>query len=196
MSKKKAVDFKEDHFVSTHINELDLDSLFDEINVVQHSHSTPCFESSKTYKCFWCDLEIINKPLGCPIKQVANFTRITTSNKHNLVIPKENTKEFLTEKVFCSFNCVKAFINSKKHDDYYSDSARLLALMYSLVKEVSKPIVINPSPCKSVMTTYGGNITPQQYRQSFGTKIFKEAGKIIMNPISNLFEEINDANRY
>ena len=40
MSKKKAVDFKEDSFVSTHtfiaytnINELDLDSLFDEINV-------------------------------------------------------------------------------------------------------------------------------------------------------------------
>ena len=40
MSKKKAVDFKEDCFVSTHtfiaytnINELDLDSLFDEINV-------------------------------------------------------------------------------------------------------------------------------------------------------------------
>ena len=39
-AKKKAVDFKEDHFVSTHtfiaytnINELDLDSLFDEINV-------------------------------------------------------------------------------------------------------------------------------------------------------------------
>ena len=40
MSKKKAVDFKEDHFVSTHtfiayinINELDLDSLFGEIDV-------------------------------------------------------------------------------------------------------------------------------------------------------------------
>ena len=40
MTKKKAVDFKEDQFVSTHtfvaytnINELDLDSLFDEINV-------------------------------------------------------------------------------------------------------------------------------------------------------------------
>ena len=40
LARRKAVDFKEDHFVSTHtfvaytnINELDLDSLFDEINV-------------------------------------------------------------------------------------------------------------------------------------------------------------------
>ena len=40
LARRKVVDFKKDHFVSTHtliaytnINELDLDSLFDEINV-------------------------------------------------------------------------------------------------------------------------------------------------------------------
>lgn len=161
---------------------------------VQHAESTPVFERAREYKCFWCDLPVEHTPLGCPIKQIPTFSsrKVKLRNNEERVIQiaqLENLNKFITEKVFCSFNCVKGFIVSNERNDYYCNSSRLLALMYSVIMGVDGPISITPAPCKSTMIAYGGFLTPEQYRKDFERVSYENAGVISMFPVSQLFEE-------
>ena len=176
--------------VSTHIT-----SFVDHTKkFVQHAQSTPIFDQDKVYKCFWCDLSVDHTPLGCPIKQIPIFTSKKVKLRNNeeytvQIAQQENQNKFITEKVFCSFNCVKGFINANAWNDYYFNSSRLLALMYSIIMDVNEPVTITPAPCKSTMIAYGGWLTPEQYRKNFERVHYKDAGVISMFSISQLFEE-------
>lgn len=161
---------------------------------IQHAQSTPVFDQERKYKCFWCDLPVENTPLGCPIKQIPVFSGKKVKLRNNeefttSVSQQENQNKFVTEKVFCSFNCVKGFINANSWNDYYFNSSRLLALMYSTIMEVDGPVIITPAPCKSIMAAYGGILSPEQYRKNFERVNYRDSGSISMFPISHLFEE-------
>lgn len=163
--------------------------------IVQHHHSTPIFEDGRKYSCFWCSLPVDSAPIGCPIRQVPVFSskKIRLRNNEEYVVQiaqQENRQQFMTEKVFCSFNCVRAFIDANSWDDYYINSARLLALMYSLITDTSGPVKISPAPCKSVMIQYGGNLTPEQYRTNFERVLCVDRGRLAMFPISQMYEEV------
>lgn len=163
--------------------------------IVQHHHSTPVFEEGRKYSCYWCSLPVDKAPLGCPIKQVPVFERKKVRLRNNeeyvmQTVQQENNNKFLTEKVFCSFNCVRAFIEDNGRNDYYLHSSRLLALMYSLITDTSGPVIISPAPSKSIMIQYGGYLTPEQYRANFERVLHVDRGKLTMYPISQLFEEV------
>lgn len=161
---------------------------------VQHVQSTPVFDQDREYKCFWCDLPVDHTPLGCPIKQIPIYSSKKVKLRNNeeytvQIAQQDNRNKFLTEKVFCSFNCVKGFIDANTHDDYYCNSSRLLALMYSVIMGVDGPVTITPAPCKSTMIAYGGWLTPEQYRRNFERVRYEDTGVISMFPVSRLFEE-------
>lgn len=161
---------------------------------VQHVQSTPVFDQDREYKCFWCDLSVDHTPLGCPIKQIPIFSTKKVKLRNNeeytvQIAQQENQHKFVTEKVFCSFNCVKGFIDANTWNDYYCNSSRLLALMYSIIMGVDGPVSITPAPCKSIMTAYGGCLTSEQYRKNFERVHYKDSGVISMFPVSQLFEE-------
>ena len=163
--------------------------------IVQLHHSTPVFDENRHYDCFWCSLPVDHAPLGCPIKQIPVFAqkkiRLRNNEESTIYMAQvENTDKFITDKVFCSFNCVKAFIDANSWNDYYGNSTRLLALMYLLITNTKGPVSITPAPCKSMMVQYGGSMTPEQYRASFERVLYVDRGRLTMHPISHVYEEV------
>lgn len=163
--------------------------------IVQLQHSTPVFDGTRQYDCFWCSLPVDHAPLGCPIRQIPIFTckklRLRNNDDNTTYMAQVgNADKFKTEKVFCSFNCVKAFIDANSWNDYYTNSTSLLSLMYSLITDTKGPVTITPAPCKSLMVQYGGTMTPEQYRNSFERVMFVNRGHLSMHPISHVYEEV------
>lgn len=117
-----------------------------------------CNLSNKSYKCWWCTLNIEHKLIGCPIYV-----------HHN----KKET-EYVTEGLFCSFECVKAYILSKKDDALYKNSLVFLSHMVNDARDIMEPIIINPSPPKEFLIEYGGYMTHEQYKNQIGKVVIKK----------------------
>jgi hypothetical protein len=137
---------------------------------------TPKFANGKIFHCMWCTLKILTEPLGCPLS-----IEIRDDNEEKI--------SFVTHGVFCSFNCIKAFIRDHQHDAKFANSLRLLAIMYMLVFKTDVPVTIEPAPSISLLSIYGGNMTDVQYRQSFDKIVYAEKGTLQMFPVTTLFEE-------
>lgn len=167
--------------------------------IIQCVNSTPKFDSSQKYNCYWCTLPIENAPLGCPTKlichyktkihQVKDGETLTRMEPHQRQDEQHLPSNYVTYGIFCSFNCVKAHINANVHDFKYQNSIRLLTRMYSEVTGDTGPVTIRPSPDKSLMMMYGGPMTPQQYVQSFNKITYIDRGTTNMFPMSLLYEE-------
>lgn len=172
------------------------------------------------YNCFWDRHPFDSDPLGCPIKYVSNkgvknyFSEISKDNyiiKENITKKKFdkitydnhlrngncngigviNNEYFETDGIFCSFNCIKAFIKDNKHNCLYQHSEYL---MYKLYNETfntnSKNIVINPAPHWRLLKEYGGNLSIDKFRESFNRSTFVFKGnKQLFKPVSFLYEE-------
>lgn len=136
---------------------------------IQCVYNTPKFNHEKTYHCMWCTFKIDDDPLGCP-----------------LYLKK---KLFVTYGVFCSFNCIKAHVQNHEHDAKFSNSIRLLALMYTTVTGKITPVTIDAAPHIALLSIYGGNMSELQYKQTFNRIIYTEKGLIQMFPITTLYEE-------
>ena len=140
-------------------------------------------------KCFWCKHSFGTKPIGCPISfcnsmieksYTSHITKDKYFMKENIGTKKlEMTKElsdieiipikkdyYLTDGCFCSFNCCLAFIKDHNHDLFYKDSQSLLHSMYyqMIGKKAGKLLA---APHWRLLTDFGGNLTIQEYRQSF-----------------------------
>lgn len=144
--------------------------------------------------CFWCRHEIDHSPIGCPIKWVnhiieKNYKSSLTKDEYNM---KENISEkkllkviqdhpsqisitvqhkayFQTDGVFCSFNCILAFIQENRHNHIYKDS---LSLVYHLYERlIGSPIQdqtpFYPSPHWRLLRIFGGPYTIQEFREKF-----------------------------
>lgn len=103
--------------------------------------------------CWWCRHIIPNdiQTLGCPLK----YNNIT-----NL---------FYCEGSFCSFNCIKAYIEDLNHYHIkYRDCISLLLLYYSKLFE-SKILFsqIYSAPHWSLLKSYGGNLEIEEFRKEF-----------------------------
>jgi len=148
-------------------------------HTVQHVQSTPYFslEGKKTYKCWWCDLPVDHVPLGCPIKHIPSYKwkKVWSRDKsdYTLVsVQDKNQGQYLTEGVFCSFNCIKGYLLDHRLDDRYKDGPRLLSLMYADITGDTSPVNILPAPHKGIIIPYGGTLTEEQYRESVGRVVF------------------------
>jgi len=185
-----------------------------------------CIEILKGYNCYWCRHKFSSNPIGCPINYISNkviknyhsevskddytikenitkyktkklndIDLFMTKDKSNITINKDNY--FVTDGLFCSFNCCKAFIKDNKHNNMYDQSDSLLIKlykdMYSNLSDINKVIKINPAPSWRLLKEYGGSLTIDQFRENFNKCTYDFYGTIniqsLFKPIGMLYEE-------
>lgn len=163
-------------------------------------------------KCYWCKTNFDWKPIGCPIKYVntvieksyiSHITKDKYYMRENILKSKLKyvleQKDFeitafpydhyLTDGIFCSFNCTLAFIKDNNHDIFYKESYSLLhCLYYDLVgKKIAKII---PAPHWRLLKDFGGPLTIEEYRSKFNSVGYKFIFNIRdMKSISKIFKE-------
>lgn len=175
------------------------------------------FPFSNIYDCFWCRNSIPSKvtAIGCPIKYIPtqavktyyseiskdkytikeNITtkrqkHIEESNNNALSIINKNY--YITDGIFCSFNCCMSYIEDNKHNSMYNISEMLLLKMYHDIYP-TKVTTIDEAPHWRKLHQCGGDLTIEQFRDSFNKIEYKEHGYISKIPtfqsLGVLFEE-------
>ena len=166
-------------------------SYVDETRKLHH-----CLVSSidfnKSYCCFWCRHTFTSQPLGCPIKYVPNvisrtyFSEITKDRftvkesvftgqqiDDGIDIKIEKNDYYETDGIFCSPNCLYAFILENKKNPIYSESEHLFT---RLIYDILKITKINPAPHWRLLEEYGGTLTIDAFRLSFSNIEFENKG--------------------
>lgn len=150
--------------------------------MIHYVSSSINIDCGKRYRCWWCTLSIEHEPIGCPLN----------------ILPSKSKdgQTYSTDGVFCSFNCVKAYIDEKeKTDATYKLSHILLANMYCDMNKCVAPITIKAAPDKRLLNLYGGFMTEDQYRHCFDRLLYTEKGIIKMFPITTIFQEEENLHR-
>jgi hypothetical protein len=172
---------------------------------------------SSIYNCFWHKNTIPDNviAIGCPIKYVysqAVKTYYSEISKDKYTIKENITTErtefiqkdsdsklsindrnyYLTDGVFCSFNCCKAYIDDNKHNSLYDMSNSLLLKMYHDIYP-TKVASIDSAPHWRKLKEYGGDMIIEQFLDSFNKIEYQDHGFISNIPtfksIGVLFEE-------
>lgn len=167
------------------------------------------------YHCYWCKNPFSSQPIGCPIKYVPNkavkkyhshisqstYTineNVTSKRARKLNETDDNDVElckgeyYETDGVFCSFDCILAYILDNKHDRLYDQSQMLLTKMYNTIMGTRQG-VITPAPHWRLLDQYGGHLSIVKFREGFN-KIEYECYGITrpmptFSPIGVLYEE-------
>lgn len=174
---------------------------------------------STSIKCFWCKNNFDWKPIGCPLKYVnpiieksyiSHITKDKYYMRENIIKSKlkhvldQNNKTFditpfpfdhyLTDGIFCSFNCTLSFIKDNTTDVLYKESYSLLHCMYyDLVgKKIAKII---PSPHWRLLKDFGGTMSIDDYRSSFNIINYKFMFNVRdirdMKSVSKIYKELS-----
>jgi hypothetical protein len=110
--------------------------------------------------CWWCKYQIPNDvhPIGCPIKY---FKKDVSKN-----ILEDY---FETDGIFCSFNCILAYINDVNvYDIRYRESGGLLYILYKKIfNEFPPNMCIKPALNWRLLKNFGGIISIDEFRNSF-----------------------------
>ena len=144
-------------------------------------------ELDKYTHCFWCRHSFDTLPIGCPIKFehsyiLKKFYSHITKNWYTLkesVSEKQlitylnqpdkykiiNRNYYITDGVFCSFNCCLAFINDNQHNKLYNNSLQLLnQFFYAIFK---KEMTLDLANNWRLLKEYGGTQTIDEFRNNF-----------------------------
>lgn len=141
--------------------------------------------------CWWCRHSFDYRPIGCPIEyKLSNvskkyYSEITKSNyilsesisnrdygkneefNNFFTIEKKLIDHFISDGIFCSFPCVKAYIlEMRKTNQLYDQSESLLNLIYMKLYNTSD-IKIEPAPDWKLLKAYGGPLSIEEYRKDF-----------------------------
>lgn len=122
--------------------------------------------------CYWCRHPFSTKPMGCPIKQEGD--------------------KYIVDGIYCSFNCVLAFIESN-NDYIYNDSYRLLSNIYYNLFDININ-KLEKAPSWRLLKEYGGEKSIEEFRDNFVKIIYREVNNYITEfpeqlPIGWLYEE-------
>lgn len=142
------------------------------------------FNSAQEYHCFW-DHHVIpadSEKFFCPVKQIPLVISKTyhseISKENNTLKERKSQSTFDSDGMFCSPNCVLAFIKENKHNILYNDSEILFHKMYKNT---------NPAPHWRMLKEYGGMLSINDFRNGFNKSEFINHG--VYKPIAFLFEE-------
>ena len=155
--------------------------------------------------CRYCHHCFNTHPIGCPVrynpdiidKNSDEYKRVIDFlNKYNF--NTESTDFFETEHLFCSWPCVKAYIlnmlSTNSMSQKYTESLSYLTLMYKKVNDLKGDIYKIPvAPPIDILEAYGGHLTIDEYRSSFGTIDYKSTVNIrrpYMFSCSQYIEEV------
>lgn len=155
-------------------------------NILEHK--------STGYSCFWCRHVFDTVPIGCPISynpvsyQLSYFSEITREvysirkmvpKFNKLVESDDNFKDYyLTDGIFCSFNCISAFIEENSHNYLYNQSPSLLLQLYVDIFGSSSIKPILPAPSWRLLKAFGGHLTISEFRNSFNLVEFRDVDQI------------------
>lgn len=180
-------------------------SFLNEDNVmVLCSVTKPIAGTQTRSDCWWCTFSFDTPPIGCPVRYVhAKARRSYTSEinkEHHTIygeLPSSDIKEddktklvspgyYETIGAFCSFNCCQAYIDTRKHDALYDDSFILLRRLYrDIVGKTPQNLI--PAPHWSLLTKFGGNMSLEEFRNSFENMHFVSHG--LIHPLSEIYEK-------
>lgn len=181
------------------------------------SHDKECLSEKTSLHCFWCRHPFSYRPLGCPIQYVPDrivknyYSEITKDNytlREN--VSKDQVAEnktfyqyngmttfqrsfYVTDGVFCSFNCCLAFIRDNHENPLYFFSENLLSQMYiDVFGKMTQSVV--PAPSWRLLKSYGGCMSVEEYRKNFYKVEFVNIDNIVMpviraKSIGHLFEK-------
>jgi hypothetical protein len=135
-------------------------------------------------------------------KTLSNYIEEQNEEKEDLNIPNpkkleiSNKNYYLTDGIFCSFNCCMAFVNyqkSGKNSSMYNLSEMLLLKIYSEIHPSIKTPLIDEAPHWRQLKKFGGDMTIEEFRSSFNKMEYKQHGFITDFPtfksIGVMFEE-------
>lgn len=135
-----------------------------------------------TNKPCWgpCRSTFNTHPIGCPIKYNSHKEEGLEKERiekhlHEMNLTFEKNDFFETVGIFCSFPCVKAYIYdemSRGNRARYKDSLTLLTLMYE--KLFGEKITIPKAGDYKLLKEYGGHLTPEELRGTFGRLEYEE----------------------
>ena len=170
------------------------------------------FHTQSPYHCFW-DRHLIPShlhPIGCPIKYIHSqasksyFSEISKDNytiKENITSSKKvdsnivniiDKNYYITDGIFCSFNCCMSFLLDNKTSSFYHLSEMLLYKLYNDIFS-HYPVVIESAPHWRNLVEYGGNLTIEMFRNNFNNVEYINHGIILNTPklqsTGVLFEE-------
>jgi hypothetical protein len=175
------------------------------------------FGRDPIYNCFWCRNSIPESvmAIGCPIEYIPTqavktyYSEISKDEytiKENITTTKKSSIDnssddfisvlkknyYVTDGIFCSFNCCMAYIDDNKKNSFYDISEMLLLKMYNDTYPNKVPS-IDIAPHWRKLKQCGGDLTIEQFRDSFNKIEYQHHG-IISNipefkPIGLLFEE-------
>ncbi len=175
-------------------------------------------EPSNKYNCFWCRHQIPSSciPIGCPIKYIPNelnktyYSEISkeiysiseqisllkslflSQSKSDSRLSFISQNFYITDGIFCSFNCTLSYIYDKKHDPLYSLSECLLYKIFDSLYPFSHSI-IEPAPSFRLLSEYGGYLSISKFRENFNKIIYTDFGTTTNLPsfksIASLYEE-------
>lgn len=108
-------------------------------------------QTTSNLHCWWCRHKIASdvQVLGCPIKYANEI--------------------FTCEGAFCSFNCIKGFVEDINNCNVkYRESIGLILLMYSKCFHTQIAYsTISCAPHWSLLSEYGGNMSIEQFQNEF-----------------------------
>lgn len=110
--------------------------------------------------CWWCTRTFHTRPWFNPIS-----VDYVTNDIPGVSVVSNLRYSFCTEGVFCSCNCVRAYIDlhSKSFAEHY-DRVELLKLLYEVMCG-KQPIDIEPSPPPTQMIQFGGWMNTVEYQK-------------------------------
>jgi len=139
---------------------------------ISNNEKLPSYTNSN---CWWDKNSFGTHPLGLPISY--------------------NCKDdsFETEGIFCSFACMKAYLNKRLNNPYYKNSPGLIHLLYFKLfkKNIER---ITPSPDWRLLKEYGGELSIMDLRRMIGKTIFESTinhVKPVMYTINDCLKEID-----
>jgi len=150
---------------------------------------------STNISCFWCRHPFANPPIGCPVEYIPSIffkKYYSEQSKDSYSIKGSITPQiqqmlrnsdqideknyYITDGIFCSFNCCLAFIRDV--DNYlYSQSENLLLQYFHTF--FNQNILVNPAPSWRLLNTYGGHLSIEKFRSDFNTVTFHELNETV-----------------
>lgn len=136
-----------------------------------------CLPTTTTKPCWWCRNSFKTSPVGCPLfyhahkKEGIDKERFEEKIKI-LNLPVDKNDFFETEGIFCSFPCCKSYILNQRNSTRHKDSAALLSMLFYTLYRKKQNIPLAPS-WKNLIE-YGGHLTIQEFRSSFGKLEYEE----------------------
>ena len=142
---------------------------------------------NQEYNCYWCRHPFKSVAIGCPVKYIPTtsvrtyFSEMTKSNfsvkesicinqlvEPNAAVEISDNDYYETDGIFCSPNCLFAFIIDNKKNPLYIDSE---SLFYRLC-----PDKVLPAPHWRLLTVYGGTLTIAAFRDGFSKMQYEDRG--------------------